>query len=387
MPQTPRPRTQRQRADSADGGGDEGEGQDEGKIFGLHVCSPLGNVLIYREGHIAKGGAYRRHAMQPMLFSITEGQLICKLTRDRAGNELAPDGETVFDSAQAAAILGIPEEAVRAIWLETWKPLLSADPADESPISFGPEAAAARAICFPALNDEQFEQVLMCCRMWGLNPAKGQVWARRWYDETLKRETVKILPTIMGLRTIAHRTGEHGGSDAPEFVYGDDERIPVKASIAVYRLVDGKRRRHVGTVLWDEYFPGFDLGDFWLKMPCGQLGKCAEAAALRKAFPDEMGGMFIEEELEKSRTPRDGSPQRENIDRPADDGADEYPQTSMGFHMRLIDDYGLTDPARRNALIQSFRAKRPRMLEDDAPAFYRFVLQSLKASPSLAKMG
>jgi hypothetical protein len=54
------------------------------------------------------------------------------------------------------------------------------------------------------------------------------------------------------------------------------------------------------TVYWKEFYPGQKLGHMWRKMPHNQLAKCGEAGALRKAFPRKLGGLYINEEMEKA---------------------------------------------------------------------------------------
>ena len=104
------------------------------------------------------------------------------------------------------------------------------------------------------------------------------------------------------LRTRAADTGEMAGSD--DAVFDKDART---ATVTVYRLTRGTRYAYTATARYDEYVPdaGPNLrGDtLWRKMPHVMLGKCAEALALRKAFPQQLAGLYVKEELEQARTP------------------------------------------------------------------------------------
>jgi hypothetical protein len=102
---------------------------------------------------------------------------------------------------------------------------------------------------------------------------------------------------IDGYRLTAERSGGYAGSDEPTF---DNEEKPRKATVTVYRLVNGVRCPFTASARWDEFFPGEKQGFMWKKMPCVMLGKCAEAQALRKAFPAELSDVYTKEELEQS---------------------------------------------------------------------------------------
>ena len=67
----------------------------------------------------------------------------------------------------------------------------------------------------------------------------------------------------------------------------------------------GERRRsraYHAKVYWEETYASIgktDIpNDMWGKRPRGQLDKCVEAAALRKAFPEELGNTYAAEEME-----------------------------------------------------------------------------------------
>lgn len=126
-----------------------------------------------------------------------------------------------------------------------------------------------------------------------------------------------IMPSIYEQRTTAFRTGEMAGQDEP--VFGENiEHLGVTAPewcrVTVYRLVGGQRYAFSHT----EYFveacatakkDGKEfINSMWRKRPRGQLAKCAEAGALRKAFPDELGGIIAAEEVQESPSSAEAHP-------------------------------------------------------------------------------
>lgn len=144
---------------------------------------------------------------------------------------------------------------------------------------------------------EFFMQVAQRCR---LDPFRRQIHAVKRWDSQTQRETLTFQVGIDGLRAIAARTGEYAGNDDPVFEVPRDSWHPVKATVTVYRMVHGQRIPFTASVFWAEYVQtkrGGEVTNMWRQRPFGQLGKCAEAAALRKAFPEESGGLYTEEEL------------------------------------------------------------------------------------------
>ena len=59
---------------------------------------------------------------------------------------------------------------------------------------------------------------------------------------------------------------------------------------------------------WSSDVCSSDLNAMWQKRPRGQIEKCAEAAALRKAFPEELGNDMTREEMEGQVIELDSAP-------------------------------------------------------------------------------
>jgi phage recombination protein Bet len=106
-----------------------------------------------------------------------------------------------------------------------------------------------------------------------------------------------VMPGIGLYRTQASRTGELAGIDEPEFgpdvaMPGMTDRVvPQWARVTVYRMIAGQRVPFTAREFWTEnYATKRSDGDapnaMWARRPYGQLAKCAEAQALRKAFPE-----------------------------------------------------------------------------------------------------
>lgn len=112
-----------------------------------------------------------------------------------------------------------------------------------------------------------------------------------------------IMPGIYEQRITAFRTGQMAGQDEP--VFGDTVTFrgieaPEWCRVTVYRFINNERCAFSHTEYFSEACATTKDGkpnSMWSKRPRGQLAKCAEAGALRKAFPDELGGVITADEV------------------------------------------------------------------------------------------
>lgn len=99
------------------------------------------------------------------------------------------------------------------------------------------------------------------------------------------------------MRSQAAMSGEMAGSDDAVFFLGVND-LPLSACVTVYRITGGQRFAYTATARWSEYCP--DNAQMWKRMPHTMLAKCAEALALRKAFPQQLAGLYAKEELDQA---------------------------------------------------------------------------------------
>lgn len=139
-------------------------------------------------------------------------------------------------------------------------------------------------------TDAELELYLYDCKRRGVHPLD------RLIHFTKRGGKYTPVVGIDYLRGRAHETGEVAGID--DVAYDANEK---SATVTVYRLTRGTRYGYTATALLAEYAPAPGQDHMWKRMPRLMLGKCAEALALRKAFPQQLGGLYVKEELEQAR--------------------------------------------------------------------------------------
>lgn len=151
----------------------------------------------------------------------------------------------------------------------------------------------ARTVAKGATEDE-LKLFLIVANKAGLDPFSKQI---HYVKRKTKEGFVGAIQTgIDGYRAIAERTKQYAGSD--DIVYDKEDGTPGKATSTVYRIVKGVRVAFTATARWKEYCPPAPMDFMWKKMPYLMLGKVAESLALRKAFPNDLSGIYVEEEME-----------------------------------------------------------------------------------------
>lgn len=178
---------------------------------------------------------------------------------------------------------------------------------------------ALKTSLYPGASDGSVDMVLAYCQAGGLDPMTKPVHiVPMWIPEKKEGNRVVrpgqmqdvIMPGIELYRTKAHRTSEYAGQDEAEFgptvsekLGGVDVRYPEWCKVTVYRITAAGVRPYSAKAYWLESYATAKRDSdapnaMWKKRPFGQLEKCAEALALRKAFPEAVGAQPTAEEME-----------------------------------------------------------------------------------------
>jgi phage recombination protein Bet len=148
-------------------------------------------------------------------------------------------------------------------------------------------------------DENELRLFLEIAKLKRLDPFSGQIRPVKRWDSEAQANKMVIQTGIDGYRSTASRTGELAGIEDAEF---DCETGPNPkwAKVTVYRWSHGEKIPYKATARWGEYVQKKKDGNpnsMWLRMLYLMLAKCAEALALRKAFPDELAGVYTDEEM------------------------------------------------------------------------------------------
>lgn len=183
---------------------------------------------------------------------------------------------------------------------ETEQPMTPTTAIAERPVEAMPKDQIdliRRTVANGATNDE-LSLFLYDCQRRGIHPLD------KLLHFTKRGGKYTPVTSIDFMRSQAAASGEMAGSEDAVFSENDTRESwhPVSATVTVYRMTAGARFPYTATARWSEYCP--DNAQMWRKMPHTMLGKCAEALALRKAFPQQLAGLYSSEEMDQA-SPRE----------------------------------------------------------------------------------
>lgn len=164
-------------------------------------------------------------------------------------------------------------------------------------------------------TDAELELFLATCQRTGLDPFAKQICFVKRFNSSLNKKVGITQVTIDGYRWVAQRTGQYLGQSGPYWC-GEDgiwkeewllDTPPVAAKVYAHRA--GFSEPMKGFCRFNAYAVKYQgaLQGLWKTMGDNQIAKCAEAQALRKAFP-ELSGTYIQEEMEQMDRVGDGEP-------------------------------------------------------------------------------
>ena len=128
-------------------------------------------------------------------------------------------------------------------------------------------------------TDDELKLFLYVADKSGLDPLRKQIY----FIKRCGKMTIQT--AIDGFRSIADRTGQYSSSDEP--IIEEKDGKPIKATVSIGKITQGVIGKFTASARWSEYYPEKSNSFMWDKMPNTMLGKCAEALALRKAFPQQ----------------------------------------------------------------------------------------------------
>lgn len=170
-----------------------------------------------------------------------------------------------------------------------------------------------KSLIAPDTTDAELDLFQAFCRHSGLDPFTKQVYCIvRGKGDNRK---VTFQSSIDGLRLIAQRSGQYAGQEGPFWCGADgvwrevwlSDEPPAAAKVGVIRrdftapLYAVARFAAYAQVVdvWDNGRRTGEtrLSPMWAKMGDLMIAKVAEALALRKAFPNELAGVYTDDEM------------------------------------------------------------------------------------------
>lgn len=200
-----------------------------------------------------------------------------------------------------------------------------------------------RTICKGA-SDTELSLFVQTAKRLKLDPFARQIFAVKRWDSSQRCEVMQSQVSIDGFRLVAERTDQYAGQTSPQWCGMDGawkdvwlaEEPPAAARVGVHRkgfvepLYRVARYASYVQTTKDKQSGTTRPNAMWGKMPDVMLAKCAEALALRAAFPQELSGVYSSEEMGQAEAEQE--PARELPKQaPPPAAADEGPRFAAGW--------------------------------------------------------
>lgn len=192
-------------------------------------------------------------------------------------------------------------------------------------------------------SDDELALFIEQCRRTGLDPFARQIYSvrrKQWSSATRSYEEAQVIQvSIDGFRLTADRTRKYAGQVGPWWCGPDGEwkevwlsdEAPSAARVGVLR--HDFHQPLYAVALYKSYVQTNSYGEpisRWKTDPAGMLAKCAEALALRRAFPQELSGLYTTEEMGQADNPLSGNNSTQSLQESQTAQAERLPEKASG---------------------------------------------------------
>ncbi|MHA7629098.1 phage recombination protein Bet [Corallococcus sp. M7] len=173
-----------------------------------------------------------------------------------------------------------------------------------------------RTICPRGISEDEFALFIEQCKRSGLDPLLKEAFcvARRQNIGNRERPNwvtkYEFQPSEAGMLARAERFPDFKGIQASAVFAEDEIVVDQGKGEVVHRFNPAKRKGalvgawsrvvregKLPVVVWLDFSGYVQQTPLWAKIPTTMIEKCARVAALRKAYPEAFGGLYVREEM------------------------------------------------------------------------------------------